>query len=82
MYEYKMVQVPPNIEVQAKKHRGNEAAIYLATIVNTHAQDGWEFYRVDTIGVNVQPGCLAALLGQKSALTTYYVVSLRKQMAQ
>jgi len=79
MYEYKMVQVPPNIEVQAKNQKGNEAAAYLDKIVNSHAQDGWEFYRVDAIGVNVKPGCLAGLLGQKSALTTYYVVSFRKK---
>jgi len=81
MYQYKMVQVPPNIQVQAKNHKGNEAAAYLAKIVNENSQDGWEFYRVDTIGVSVQPGCIAALLGQKSALTTYYVVSLRKPLA-
>lgn len=79
MYQYKMVQVPPNIEVQAKKHKGNEAAVYLEDIVNTHAKDGWEFYRVDAIGVNVKPGCMAGLFGQKDMLNTYYVVSFRKQ---
>lgn len=78
MYQYKMVQVPPNIEVQAKQHKGNEAAAYLEGIVNANARDGWEFYRVDAIGVNVTPGCLAGLLGQKEAFSTYYVVSFRK----
>lgn len=78
MYQYKMIQVPPNIEVQAKQHKGNEAAAYLEGIVNANARDGWEFYRVDAIGVNVTPGCLAGLLGQKEAFSTYYVVSFRK----
>lgn len=45
MYVYKMVKVPPNIEVQAGKHRGNEAAVYLETVVNEYASEGWEFYR-------------------------------------
>ncbi len=81
MYQYKMVQVPPNIEVQAKTQKGNEAAAYLENIVNANARDGWEFYRVDPIGVNVQPGCLAGLLGQRTILTTYYVVSFRKPQA-
>jgi hypothetical protein len=81
MYQYKMVQVPPNIEVQAKNHKGNEAAAYLESIVNANARDGWEFYRVDAIGVNVKPGCLAGLLGQKEAFTTYHVVSFRKPQA-
>jgi hypothetical protein len=78
MYQYKMIQVPPNIEVQAKQHKGNEAAAYLESVVNIHAKDGWEFFRVDAIGVNVKPGCIAGLLGQKDALSTYHVICFRK----
>lgn len=78
MYTYKMVQVPPNIEVRAKEHRGNEAAAYLQNVVNEHAEDGWEFYRVDSIGVSVKPGCLDTLFGKKDVLSHYYVVSFRK----
>ncbi|MGE7989753.1 DUF4177 domain-containing protein [Pseudomonas sp. NPDC089554] len=79
MYVYKMVQVPPNVEVDAKKHKGNEAAAYLQSVVNTHAEDGWEFYRVDTIGVAVKPGCFDALFGKKTELSSYYVISFRRQ---
>lgn len=78
MYTYKMVQVPPNIEVRAKEHRGNEAAAYLQNVVNTHAADGWEYYRVDTIGVSVKPGCFDALFGKKEVLNHYYVIAFRK----
>lgn len=78
MYQYKMVQVPPSINVQEKSQVGNEAAVYLEGIVNEQAKEGWEFYRVDSIGVNVQPGCISALAGQKAAEATYYVVSFRK----
>ena len=78
MYQYKMVQIPPNIAIKSKA-RGNEAAAHLEEIINTQAQEGWEFYRVDTIGVKVEPGCLAGLFGQKEAVNTYYVITLRKQ---
>jgi len=81
MYQYKMVQVPPNIEVQAREHRGNEAAAYLEGVVNSNAGQGWEFYRVDAIGVSVRPGCLAGLLGGKRVTSTYYVVTFRKLSA-
>ncbi|MEM5368965.1 DUF4177 domain-containing protein [Paraburkholderia azotifigens] len=77
-FEYKMVQVPPNIAVRAREHRGNEAAAYLEGVVNEHARDGWEFYRVDSIGVNVQPGCFDALFGRKAQSATYYVVTFRR----
>jgi hypothetical protein len=77
MYEYKMVQVPPNINVQAK-NAGNEAAVYLESIANKYSEQGWEFYRVDSVGVNVQPGCLAGAFGGKAVLSTYFVITFRK----
>lgn len=77
-YEYKMVQVPPNITVKAKEHQGNEAATYLQSVANEQVSEGWEFYRVDTIGVVTTPGCLASLFGARQALIEYYVVTFRK----
>ena len=76
-YEYKMVQVPPSIKVSSS--RGTEAADYLQEVVNKTAQQGWEFYRVDSIGVVSEPGCLMSLLGQKTTIVEYYVVTFRKQ---
>ncbi|WKN21482.1 hypothetical protein [Azotobacter vinelandii] len=78
MYQYKMVQVPPNIEVKANKHQGNEAALYLESIANRYAEEGWEFYRVDSVGVQVQVGCFDALMGKRASVNTYYVITFRK----
>lgn len=78
MYTYKMVQVPPRISVASKAHRGNEAAAYLQDVVNTYAEEGWEFHRVDSIGVSVQPGCLAGLFGQGEKTSIYYVITFRR----
>src|SRR4051812_29989596 len=58
LYIYKMVQVPPTIVI--REQRGSEAAAYLEGVVNTHASNGWEFYRIDSIGVRVPPGCLGS----------------------
>lgn len=78
MYYYKMVQVPPTIEVKASKHRGNEAAVYLQSIANEEAEEGWEFYRIDSIGVQVKAGCFDALMGKKASNTSYYVITFRR----
>jgi len=78
-YEYKMIQVPPRIAVKAKEERGNEAAVYLQSLANEQAAEGWEFYRVDTVGVVTQPGCLGSLLGAKQTLLEYYVVTFRRE---
>ncbi|MEM9954966.1 MAG: DUF4177 domain-containing protein [Chloroflexota bacterium] len=75
-YEYKMLQVPPSIRVNNSNN--NAAAEYLQDVVRSTAVNGWEFYRVDSIGVVSEPGCLMSLLGQKSTSTSYYVVTFRK----
>lgn len=77
-YEYRMIQLAPTISVDARKEMGNEAAIYLESIVNEQAKQGWEFYRVDTIGVVTKPGCLGSLFGAKETAIEYYVATFRK----
>jgi len=78
-YHYKMIQLPPAISVKAKVEKGQEAAIYLQTIANEQAEQGWEFYRVDTVGVVTTPGCLATLFGSKATYINYFVVTFRKE---
>lgn len=79
VHKYKMVQVPRNIIVQQEEHKGNEAAAYLEGVVNQYAREGWEFYRVDTIGVKLLPGCLGLLFGKREETVFYYVITFRKR---
>ena len=72
-----MVQIPPNISIEMKNEKGNEAASYLENIINNYSKEGWEFYRIDNIGVELQPGCLGALSGKKAESNLYYVISFR-----
>lgn len=73
MYEYKMIQIPPTIEVE-RKLTDVAAATYLQQIVDRNAVDGWEYYRVDTIGVKEKPGC-----GSQTPVTMqHYVVTFRR----
>ncbi|MDZ7268376.1 MAG: DUF4177 domain-containing protein [candidate division KSB1 bacterium] len=72
-----MIQIPQDVTVKMKEQRGNEAAAYLESIANSQAAEGWEFYRVDEVGVLARPGCLGALIGRKAEYTLYYVVTFR-----
>jgi hypothetical protein len=85
-YECKMVQIPPTIVVEERKYRGQEAAHYLETLANEHAADGWEFFRIDRVGVILESGCgcagcLAFLLGfgRKATMIEYYVMTFRRE---
>ena len=53
-------------------------AAYLESVVNEHSSEGWEFCRVDEVGVRVNPGCLAGLFGAPVQHTVYYVVTFRQ----
>lgn len=77
-YRYKMVQIPPTILIREKVPKSQAAAVFLESLVNEEAADGWEFYRIDTIGSRVQAGCLSALLGLHNVTESYYVVTFRK----
>lgn len=70
-----MVQVAPDVRVWSEK--GNEAADYLEAVVNQHAAAGWEFYRVDTIGVVIPSGCFG--LFAPPTTKNYYVVTFRRE---
>jgi len=77
-YEYKVVQIPPNIQVDKNEDIGQAAARFLEGKLNLHAGEGWEFYRIDSMGVVSNPGCLGILSGQKAINTVYHVVTFRK----
>ena len=77
-YEYCMKQIPPVIVVKNREDEKQGAAIYLEEIVNHYAQKGWDFQRVDEVGVYRPAGCLAALFGSKGQRTVYYVITFRR----
>ncbi|EAQ4447071.1 DUF4177 domain-containing protein [Salmonella enterica] len=75
MYEYKMVQIPPNLTGVKKSEKHTAAAYYLEDQANAMAALGWEFYRVDTFGVEEQPGCS----GKTQGIMNYYVITFRRK---
>ena len=77
-FEYKFVQIPSSIDVSAGGGKGTEAAAFLQSIVDEYVESEWEFYRVDSYGTNVKPGCLGMLLGMKADYVHHYVVSFRR----
>jgi hypothetical protein len=52
-YIYKMVQAAERIVVDKETAKGTEAGAYLEKLVNEHAAQGWEFYRVDEMAMSV-----------------------------
>lgn len=74
-YEYKMVQVPPNI-ITSRKNIQTAAADYLQSVVNEYAGLGWEFYRIDDFSTEEQQGCFS---GGAKTIRSYKVITFRRE---
>lgn len=53
----------------------------LQAVINQYAQQGWEFYRIDKVDIQITPGCLAALFGAKVNFITFDQVIFRRPLA-
>lgn len=80
-YEYKMVQMPATVDVE-REYRKNKAAHFLEQMANEQAADGWEFHRVDKVGVINRPGIFARILGAQPMRVEYTVITFRREKYQ
>jgi tRNA A37 threonylcarbamoyltransferase TsaD len=74
-YEY---HVEPFIGNIKESENIRLVAEQLQNMINKAVSGGWEFDRIDTIQISVQPGCLGALLGAKNSLITHNFVIFRR----
>lgn len=49
----------------------------LKRVINDHATEGWEFVSVEKIDIDVQPGCLGSLFGQKASSIAFDQIVFR-----
>jgi hypothetical protein len=77
-YEYYMVQLPSNFAARQNTTAGNEIAGYVQDWANRLSADGWEFYRIDTMGMTETPGCLGGLFGGQATHTQYSIMTFRR----
>ena len=73
-YQYNVV---PFIGKITAKESAQNVAEQLKSLINTWAQQGWEFYRIDSVQIQISPGCLASLLGAKASYMNFDQVIFR-----
>ena len=67
--QYKCVPAPKELLID-KNGSYDGAVRSFADLINNEAGGGWNFHSMENIAVKQNPGCLAALFGQKE--TTVY----------
>jgi hypothetical protein len=79
-YTYKMLQIPKGVLLESSRGQATAAADYMETTVNEMAGKGWEFQRVDTMNIVVNPGCFGVLVGERASNQAEYVLTFRRQV--
>ena len=57
----------------------SDVASQLESVISEHAVDGWEFYQLSDVNIEVQPGCLAGLFGGKTQYLRFDQVIFRSE---
>jgi hypothetical protein len=75
-YEYYMVQIPAHFSAQEGQVQGQEIAAYVQEWANKLAAQGWEFYRIDSMSMTVNPGC--AFFSSGPQFIQYSIMTFRR----
>ncbi|MBS1913914.1 MAG: hypothetical protein JST22_18135 [Bacteroidetes bacterium] len=63
MFEYRVVPFTGTIK---GKGSISDVSARLQEEINRQSQEGWEFYQLGSINIEVKPGCLGGMLGAKT----------------
>jgi hypothetical protein len=50
----------------------------LQRLINQHAEQGWQFYSLEKVNIQTNPGCIGQLLGQSASYITFDQVIFRQ----
>lgn len=75
-YEYKVVAFIGS----TKGNQGaNVVAEQLTSLINSNATGGWELFQMGDVNIEVKPGCLAGLFGEKVSYIRFDQIVFRRQ---
>lgn len=79
MSNYKY-QVVPFIGKIKGKQSADEVSKQLESVIEQYSSQGWEFYQLADVSIEVSPGCLASLFGAKESYMKFDQIIFRKQI--
>lgn len=74
-YEYLVVPFQGQIKGSGSVQ---DVSNQLQNIINHHAAQGWEFYTLNDVNIQVTPGCLASLTGSRTSYVAYDQLIFRR----
>jgi len=74
-YQYNVVPFIGRINA---KQSATDVAAQLQAVINQYTAQGWEFYQLSDVNIEVKPGCLAGLFGARDSYVRYDQIIFRK----
>ena len=75
MSKYKVV---PFIGKIKSSQTASEVSRQLESVINDHASAGWTLDQIQSVNIEVKPGCLAGLFGAKESYVKFDQVVFRQ----
>jgi hypothetical protein len=72
-------QVIPFIGKIKGKQTANDVSDQLEALINEGTKNGLEFVQLGAVNIEVQPGCIAGLLGAKVAYTRFDMAIFKRK---
>lgn len=78
--QYKTVAAPVGLKIKAGDPTGcSKAVASYSDLIQKESVGGWELDMIQSIPIEEQPGCLAALAGVKSTTTYFNMLIFKKE---
>jgi len=71
-------RVVPFIGKVKNNQSSKDVSDQLEQLLNQGAEEGWEFVQINNVNIQVQPGCLAGVMGAKAEYVHYDMAVFRK----
>lgn len=78
-FEYRVVPFVGNLRSGVfSVENATNVTSQLQEVINKNTGQGWEFYSMEKVDVQITPGCLAGLLGARVSFITFDQVIFRR----
>lgn len=83
LYEYRVVPFVGQLKGGIMSiENARKVSEQLHGVINQYATEGWEFFRIDKVDIEIKPGCLASLFGASISFITFDQVIFRRPLPQ
>lgn len=82
-YEYRVVPFIGKLQsglFGAVVQDAGEVSKQLEAVINQQSSEGWEFVTVNDVNIEIKPGCLSGLFGQKAAYVPFDQIVFRREI--